>query len=60
MQKTKTKNFVYSFGIDLIKKNFSLEKEYLKKLRNETLKAANKNTTLKEILFSIANKGLRF
>jgi len=59
-QKTKTKNFIYSFGIDFIKKNFSLEKDYLKKLRNRVLKVANKNTTLKDILFSIANKGLRF
>ena len=60
MQKTKTKNFVYSFGIDLIKKNFSLEKEYLKELRNSVLKIANKNATLKEMLFNVANKGLRF
>ena len=58
-KKTKVKNFVYSFGIDLIKKNFSLEKKYLKELRSNILKVANKNVLLKEVLFNIANKGIR-
>ena len=52
---TKPGNFVFSVGVDLLKKAFSY-----KKLRNSILMILNKNNFAKDIFFEIANKGFRF
>jgi len=52
---TKPRNFVFSIGVDLLKNSF----EY-KKLRNNLLKVLNKSNFAKNLIFNIANNGLRF
>jgi len=55
----KSKNLVYSVGIDLLKNSFSFENKYLIKFRNSIMNSLNKNTSAKKIFYNIANKGLR-
>ena len=55
----KPRNFAYSIGIDFLKRYFSFN-SYFKLSRNYMLKKMNKNNAFKEILFSIADKGLKF
>jgi 2-octaprenyl-6-methoxyphenol hydroxylase len=51
----KPRNFVFSVGVDLLKNSF----EY-KKLRNNLLKVLNKSNFAKNLIFNIADNGLRF
>ncbi|MDC1476083.1 FAD-dependent monooxygenase [Pelagibacteraceae bacterium] len=51
----KPRNFAFSIGVDFIKNTFSY-----KKLRNNSLRTINKNIFLKNIFFSIADKGFKF
>jgi 2-octaprenyl-6-methoxyphenol hydroxylase len=56
---TKSKNFAYSLGIDLIRKSFKFKKTPLKNLRNKIVMEINKNNIIKNIFYNIANKGLK-
>jgi len=59
-KETKSKNFVYSMGIDFIRNSFSIEKENFKNLRNIIIKKLNKNSFVKNIIYNIADKGFKF
>ena len=52
---TKPRNFVFSTGVNILKKSLSY-----KKLRNSILMILNKSNFAKDIFFEIANKGFRF
>ena len=52
---TKSRNFVFSVGVDFLKNSFTY-----KKLRNDTLKVLNKSNLAKKLIFNIADNGLRF
>jgi 2-octaprenyl-6-methoxyphenol hydroxylase len=56
---TKSKNFAYSLGIDLIRKSFKFQKKPLKSIRNKIMIQINKNNIAKNIFYNIANKGLK-
>ena len=51
----KPRNFSFSVGSDLLKNMLSF-----KKARNDILKILNKSNLAKDIMFDVANKGLRF
>jgi 2-octaprenyl-6-methoxyphenol hydroxylase len=51
----KPRNFSFSVGSDLLKNMLSF-----KKARNDILKILNKSNFAKDIMFDVANKGLRF
>ena len=59
-EKIKPENFIYSFGIDLLKNCFSIKNENLKKLRNNIILKLSKNNIVKDIFFNLANKGFKF
>ena len=52
---TKSRNFVFSTGVNILKNSLSY-----KKLRNNMLKILNKSNFAKDIFFNIANKGYKF
>ena len=52
---TKPRNFSFSVGSDLLKNMVSF-----KKARNDILKILNKSNFAKDIMFDVANRGLRF
>ena len=52
-------NIVYSLGIDLIKNIFSLKNESFKKLRNHMIRKIDKNKLIKNLFFSVADKGVK-
>ena len=52
---TKPRNFAFSVGVDLLKNSFAY-----KKLRNDILKVLNKSNFAKNLIFNIADNGLRF
>jgi len=56
----KSKNFIFSAGINLVKNSFSLQNKTFKSLRDIFLKNLNKNNLAKDIFLSLANKGLKF
>ena len=56
----KSKNFVYSTGIDILKKSFSFHNQTYKKIRNSIILKINKNKLIKDFLVNIADKGLKF
>ena len=56
----KSKNFVYSTGIDILKKSFSFHNQTFKKIRNSIILKINKNKLIKDFLVNIADKGLKF
>ena len=58
--KTKSRNFIYSLGIDFLKNYFSLKRESIKNFRNQTLILFNKNNFIKDAFFNLADKGLKF
>ena len=58
LQNTKPGNFIYSMGIDSIKKFFDIESRNLKNFRNVIIKKLNKNTRAKNIFFNLADKGI--
>ena len=57
---TKSKNFTYSLGIDLIRSSFKFENKPAKMIRNKIIMEINKNNIIKNIFYNIANKGLKF
>lgn len=56
----KPRNFVYSMGIDFLKNSFSLKNKSLNKIRNNILKTLNKSNFAKEMIFNVADNGLKF
>ena len=56
----KSGNFVFSLGVDFIKKFFSLKEEPFKIFRNTVITKLNKNRFAKNIFFDLANKGFKF
>ena len=57
---TKSMNFAYSLGIDLLKNYFSFQIKPFKNFRNKTITLLNKNNYVKNIFFNLADKGFRF
>ena len=54
-EEAKPRNFIFSFGVNILKNSFAY-----KKLRNEMLKILNKSNFAKDIIFNIADKGFKF
>ena len=59
-KETKSRNFLYSIGIDFIKNFFSYQNEYFKKFRDKMITAINKEKNVKNIFFNFADKGFKF
>ena len=59
-KETKSGNFLFSLGIDLLKNSFSIKNNYFKKIRNELFIKVNNNILAKDLFFNIADKGLKF
>jgi len=55
----KPRNFLYSVGIDVIKKSFSIQNETYKKIRNNIVSNLNNKFFTKDILFNLANNKLK-
>ena len=51
-------NFIYSMGIDTVKKIFSTNNKVLKNLRNYSALQINKNENIKSLFVNIADKGI--
>ena len=58
--KTKPRNFIYSIGIDLLKRSFSINNNYLANTRNVLIKKLDNNNMAKNFLFKVADKGFFF
>ena len=58
--KTKSKNYVFSAGIDFIYEFFKLENKYGNKYSNQILSAVGKNNTFSKYVSKIADNGLFF
>jgi len=56
----KSKNFLYSVGIDFIRKFFTIENKSFKKIRNKLITRINKEKIIKDFFFTLANKGFKF
>ncbi len=56
----KSRNFVFSISVDILKNSFSINNSYFKKIRNSILNTLNKNDFCKDIFFNIADKGFKF
>ena len=56
--KIKSSNFLYSVGIDFIKKFFSIKEKNLTNIRNKILVKLDKGNVVKKLFFNLANKGL--
>ena len=56
---TKSNNFVFSIGVDMLKNSFSIKNSYFKEIRNNLFKVLNKNNFAKDIFINVADKGLR-
>lgn len=56
----KSKNFLYSLGIDFIRRFFTTKNKSLKKIRNKLITKVNKEKIIKDFFFTLANKGFRF
>ena len=54
-QETKPRNFSFSVGSDLLKNMVSL-----KEARNNIFKILNQSSFAKDVLYNVANKGLKF
>ena len=54
------RNFIYSLGIDFLKNFFSFQKKSLKDFRNKIITTLNKNNSVKNIFFNLADKGFKF
>tara|TARA_B100000029_G_C17446869_1_gene913571 strand:+ start:52 stop:1200 length:1149 start_codon:yes stop_codon:yes gene_type:complete len=54
-REAKPRNFSFSIGSDILKKSLQF-----KKVRNDVIKILNKSNFVKDIVFDIANRGLRF
>tara|TARA_B100000029_G_scaffold481904_1_gene531358 strand:- start:468 stop:1640 length:1173 start_codon:yes stop_codon:yes gene_type:complete len=58
--KTKPRNFIYSIGIDLLKRSFSINNNYLTNTRNFLMRKLDNNNMAKNFLFKLADKGFFF
>ena len=56
----KSKNFIFSTGINLVKNSFSFQNKSFKNLRNIVLKKLNKSDVAKNIFVNLADKGFKF
>jgi len=56
----KSSNFIYSIGIDFLKKFFSVEKKSFQYFRKKVLENLNNNDFAKRIFFDIADSGIKF
>ena len=56
----KTKNFIYSIGIDIIRNCFNSRNNSFQNARNKIIRNLNKNSFAKNIFYNIADKGIRF
>ena len=56
-KKTKTKNYLFSKGIDLIHEIFNIERKLDNKLFNDTISLVGKNKKLNNIFKKIADYG---
>ena len=54
------RNFVYSIGIDFLRKTFSINDKSFKSFRNLIITNLDKNNLAKDFAYNIANRGLRF
>ena len=54
------RNFVYSIGVDFLRKTFSINDKSFKSLRNLIISNLNKNNFAKDFTYNTANRGLRF
>ena len=59
-KKTKSKNFIFASGVDLLNKVFSINNASFKRIRNYSLEKMNKNFFVKDIFLKIADEGLNF
>ena len=59
-EKTKSKNYIFSTGIDFIYEFFKLENKYGNKYSNQILSAVGKNNTFSKYVSKIADNGLFF
>ena len=57
---TKSRNFVYAMSIDFLKDFFSFQNQSFKKFRNKIITNLNKSNFVKDVLFNLADKGLKF
>ena len=57
---TKSRNLIYSLGIDFIKNFFSIKEKNFKYFRNKIITNLNKNNAAKDIFFNLADKGCEF
>ena len=55
----KPRNFIYSLGIDGIKKFFSLKDKKFKNFRNKIITKLNKNNFAKNLFFTLADEGFK-
>ena len=55
---TKPNNFVYSAGIEIIKKIFTTNNAIIKNLRNYCTLQLNKNRNAKNFFINLADKGI--
>ena len=58
--KMRPRNFIYSLGIDFMKNFFSVKEKKFINLRNLFIKKLNKNNSVKDLFFNLADKGLKF
>ena len=57
---TKSKNFVFSSGIDFIYEIFKIEKETKNKSFNKIFKILGKSKSFKNLLIKLADRGVNF
>jgi len=57
---TKSRNLIYSLGIDFLKNFFSIKEKNFLHFRNKIITTLNKNNEAKDIFFNLANKGCEF
>ena len=56
----KPRNFIYSMGLDILKKSFSIKNKPYQNIRNQTLSIISKNPYAKKFLFNLANNKFKF
>lgn len=59
-KEVKSLNFVFAFGVDALKKSFTIKNKYFKNARNEMIKILNKDNLSKKIFYNLADRGLKF
>ncbi len=56
----KPRNFVYSIGIDFLRKTFAINDKSFKSFRNLIISNLGKNNFAKDFAYDVANRGIRF